>query len=721
MHINYSRTLPLVIAGALALSARADQLAVGYFSYNITSPGATAEFDIINQTGPNSSTAPDTTFPVTTPVSFSSLSMLVDFTSGPPVTYDSSTFTTALDGLSFNGGTIPIGGTNPQPIDATLTGMFSPTTVTLNDGSVVTIGGSFSASITSNPNGLQDGDLAIIYATTGSTATPEPGTWALLGGGLLLLVLTRLPKRLAGFRRIAGLAAVACVGLIILAPQAFGATAVKLNTATAPDNGVAGITTVNITGSGFPSGTDNAANVVVVVANTCGGSVAATTKASSIKRVIGTSERVGFLIPGTLVAGNYFVSISDNTGGDAAFTSSNCSAVKVTHTNPTLSACIPTSSLAVLAPSKPGPVVAYVPNGAWDSGNTGIQVVPVEGGGSPSSIATPNAVNSCSSNPATGGTVCTANNTDVYLISGTSLNRTLTSGSNTQANFSGGSCNNCGVAINALTNKAVIAMGLNGATSGTGIQFLDLNTNTLAAPIPTNNYISENISIDPTRNLILSPDESNNYALYQIQSDGSTIKEFGNSIPAAGEMDSAAEDCSTGIALSSIEGTSSVYITDLTQAVFNSGSSTWSAPGQVQTLPGTSFSAGTDGISVAPGSAHLGIVTGEFGGNTFAVFQLPATSGTGTPSILDFAFATMPNIPSFGQFVAGDDPHTVTAYTSPNDSKAYGLMANSSPPSYLGVIDLAALLAAPRVSGSNTVDPSYDLLAHGVVRYVATH
>jgi hypothetical protein len=41
-------------------------------------------------------------------------------------------------------------------------------------------------------------------------------------------------------------------------------------------------------------------------------------------------------------------------------------------------------------------------------------------------------------------------------------------------------------------------------------------------------------------------------------------------------------------------------------------------------------------------------------------------------------------------------------------------------PSYLAIVDLAALLAAPR-SAANVVDPTYDLVAHGIVRYVVTH
>jgi hypothetical protein len=47
-------------------------------------------------------------------------------------------------------------------------------------------------------------------------------------------------------------------------------------------------------------------------------------------------------------------------------------------------------------------------------------------------------------------------------------------------------------------------------------------------------------------------------------------------------------------------------------------------------------------------------------------------------------------------FNSGKDPHTVTAYTSPNNGKAYALFADSPPPSCVVKIDLAAVLAAPR-------------------------
>jgi hypothetical protein len=70
------------------------------------------------------------------------------------------------------------------------------------------------------------------------------------------------------------------------------------------------------------------------------------------------------------------------------------------------------------------------------------------------------------------------------------------------------------------------------------------------------------------------------------------------------------------------------------------------------------------------------------------------------------------------------DPHPLTAYVSPNDGKAYALLANTPPPKWIAVVDMAALLAAPRTTVtdgmSHTVDPSYDLILNGVVRYVAT-
>jgi hypothetical protein len=328
-------------------------------------------------------------------------------------------------------------------------------------------------------------------------------------------------------------------------------------------------------------------------------------------------------------------------------------------------------------------------------------------------------VNSCASNSLTGETVCSSNGTDVYLISGSTLNTTLTSGADQSFTFSGGSCETCGVAMNESANKAVVTIGMSTAASGTGIQFLDLASSTFGTPVPAANEVSEDILWDQGRNLVLSPGEGGVYDLFDTTAGG----EFGNYV--GGFLDSAAEDCTTGIALSTIEFTSNLYIGDLTQATFVPGSpGTWTTPGQqTQSFPEFSgFISGTAGIAVTPGT-HLGIVTGEFCGSELGAIQMPATSGSGTPAVVDYAAAVMPNTPDGNSFQQGLDPHEITAYLSPNNGKSYGLMANGclKAPSYLGVIDLQALLSAPRLAGSHTVDPSYDLILNGVVTYVATH
>jgi hypothetical protein len=326
-------------------------------------------------------------------------------------------------------------------------------------------------------------------------------------------------------------------------------------------------------------------------------------------------------------------------------------------------------------------------------------------------------VNSCASNPLTGETVCTSNANDVYLISGSTLNTTLSSGGNQNASFSGGSCITCGVAMNATANKAVVTIGLNTAPSGDGLQFLDLATSTFGAPVPLSYTVSEDVLWDQGRDLVLSPNEGGVYDIYNHTSG----VEFGNVI-SAGEFDSAAEECSTGIALSTIEFTDELYIGDLTQATFTPGTpGSWTTAQQVQSFPEFSgFAAGTSGIAIAQGS-HLGIATGEFGGNAMGVIQLPSTSGSGTPSVVDYAAAVLPNTPDGAIFQQGWDPHTVTAYVSPNSSDAIGLMANGNgiPPTWMAVIDLTKLLAAPRTAGTHTVDPTYDLILNGVVSYIA--
>ena len=384
---------------------------------------------------------------------------------------------------------------------------------------------------------------------------------------------------------------------------------------------------------------------------------------------------------------------------------------------PAPNACLPSSSLGVLVQSTNATV--YAPQGRWGSGTAAVKVVPIETstgigtGGAPTTVVTGSVPNSCSCNSATGTTVCTGNNTDVFLINGTTLSSTVTSGATASEHFSGGSCMNCGVVVDSTTNKALITLGLDTAGTG-GYQFLDLAGNTFETPIAAGGLTSEDASIDPVRHLVLSPNEQGNYQIVNVTTATAAI--FNNAgFATAGAPDSAAEDCTTGIALSTLEGSTSLYIADLTQAVFTPGTpGTWTDPAaQTQNFPEfEGFAAGTNGIAIAPGK-QLGIVTGEFGGNQEGVIRLPATSGTGTPAVVDWVSFLVPDLASGAPWEEGFDPHTVTAYVSPNSKKAFGILENGDF-SFLAVVDLQGLLSAAR-TGHVVNEP----LPAGLVTFIA--
>jgi hypothetical protein len=352
--------------------------------------------------------------------------------------------------------------------------------------------------------------------------------------------------------------------------------------------------------------------------------------------------------------------------------------------------CLPSSSLGVSAAVSGTNVVAYVPKGSWEGSTTGVSVINIEGTSiTPKLIATPNVVNSCAANPITGKTVCVANNTDVYVLTGTTLSTTLTSGGSGTIGFSGGSCTNCSVVVDSVHNKAAIGLSIAGKA---GFQILNL-ANSVFQPAFTSpaGEISENPLIDPTRTLLLSAAENNTYEIVNVAT-FTAPKFYENTIPndGFGEGDSAGEDCTTGIALASGEFSSptQVFIADLTKAVFTAGSPSgkWTAPSQVQTLSESFLSAGACGLGVAQGT-HTGVVTGEFGGNVITAIALPTASGTGIPAIGDWVSCEIS-----ATFSQGFDPHTVTAFQSPSGAKdAIALVGNGSA-TQVAVVDLTMML-----------------------------
>lgn len=396
--------------------------------------------------------------------------------------------------------------------------------------------------------------------------------------------------------------------------------------------------------------------------------------------------------------------------------------------------CAASGSLSVLVAGTN--VASYVAKGGWGGGPTGISVVTVEGSNplpTINPIPTANVVNSCASNPFTGATVCTANNTDVYVISGlaaTPTVTTLTSGGSGALFFSGSvfpSPTNAGVAMDAIHNKAVIGLSIPPvAISGLGTpgyQFLDGpgSTNTFepvfASPA---GLISEGLVIDPFRNLVLSAAETNNYELVNVATSLAPTF-FENTIPPAGEPDSSAEDCTTGIALAPIEFTSpsNVFIANLSSlsATFTPGSpGTWTAPSQNQSLAGSLLGTGVPavgGIAVAQGT-HTGIVAQEFGSDALTAIALPTTLDTSgaTPAITGWVTCEIG-----GGFVNGLDPHTVTAYQSPTSGDAIALLTNAGATS-MAVVDLTKMLNPLIVPRTGNVCTS-GTLPGSVVSFIA--
>ena len=239
--------------------------------------------------------------------------------------------------------------------------------------------------------------------------------------------------------------------------------------------------------------------------------------------------------------------------------------------------CLPGSSLTALIAG--ANVTAYVPVGSWGEPGTGVFVVPIEGTGSPTTIATPNVVNTCGGNSLTGEVVCTSNTTDVYLIQGSALMGTLTSSATTSESFSGGGCETCNVAIDPTQNRAYLSIGY---ANGAAFQPLDLATKMFGTPIAADPMgTSESLLVDTVRGLVLSPNEQSNFQIMKT----ATGKVYDFDVPAQGMgtppvFDSPGEDCMTGIAVATDEIGGTLTLVDLSQATFMS--TTWSAPYTIQ-------------------------------------------------------------------------------------------------------------------------------------------
>ena len=99
---------------------------------------------------------------------------------------------------------------------------------------------------------------------------------------------------------------------------------IKLNVATAPGTGTAGVTNVGVTGAMWPAGSYVASDVQIFVAPACFGPNPAMATGSTLTTILGATRRVTFKIPQNAALGDDFVWVSG-----PGFTSVNCSKLTV--------------------------------------------------------------------------------------------------------------------------------------------------------------------------------------------------------------------------------------------------------------------------------------------------------------------------------------------------------------------------------------------------------
>jgi mannan endo-1,4-beta-mannosidase len=297
---------PLLAAAIFVASVNATPVPIGVLSFDqAMSNSTTGVFNILNLTG-ISALPPD--FPVVIAVQFIDPSLTVEFVGGGTTTLTGFQFVSDGNGGFLGQSLFDIAGT---PIaSAILSGMISPTTLMLSDGTTVQ-DEIFTAMLQpSAGSSLQFSDTAVINAD----AAPEPGTWTLLGAGALLLVLVRFQKRAQLF----------LFFVLLAAAQSAVWAQVNLTAAAQPPTGNAGITIENVTGSGFPPGAIAPASVTISLAGTCNATPAASTPATAITTIVGSTRRVSFTTP-SVAAGTYSVSVNG-----PGFTTASCSSLTVT-------------------------------------------------------------------------------------------------------------------------------------------------------------------------------------------------------------------------------------------------------------------------------------------------------------------------------------------------------------------------------------------------------
>jgi uncharacterized repeat protein (TIGR03803 family) len=155
----------------------------------------------------------------------------------------------------------------------------------------------------------RNGHLTVLYHFTGGAEGANPGPAILDSAGNLYGTTYSDGQNGGGV-------------LYKLIPITPSGTIITLSGGTSPTMGQPGLTIVNVTGSGFPSGAIPPANVTVTLNSGFGAAVTVT--ATAVTTIAGSVRRVSFKIPASMASTNpvkYEVSISGTTSTGVAFSS----------------------------------------------------------------------------------------------------------------------------------------------------------------------------------------------------------------------------------------------------------------------------------------------------------------------------------------------------------------------------------------------------------------
>ena len=406
-------------------------------------------------------------------------------------------------------------------------------------------------------------------------------------------------------------------------------------------------------------------------------------------------------------------------------------------------------------------VSALVPFGSDDSNPVDAANVPIESASgtlAAPTIITSDRVNACATFVSTGVSICSGQSGTVdFLASGAISANVVSDGISANPNeYTGGDCAGCGIAADDFLATGILA-------SNGGFQLVNPANNSIGAPLAGNGEpVPVDFGYDPVGHRILSANyvvtDSSTFAsspphfeifnlyrstneVFDLLNDSAFFAPSGSTCTGTGTSsrdilpDTTAIDTSTNIAYVTFHTPAACFsnpiedvaLFDLSEASFESTGAVgeWNTAGkQIQTLSGLTFG-GITALSVVSG-AHLAIISGEFSSNLVGALKLPATSGSGTPAIGDWVEAQMPNDPSGAAWLNWHQPSGLGSYTSPNNGKAFGVMmnfgrdSNGNPigPTYLAIVDLQALLNAPRDSSGHVVASSVNLATSGIVRFV---